>query len=548
MKLIATLTTLPSRIVYLEPVLRSMLDQSMPPDEIHLQLPKHCLKENCGYTLPDFIHNYPQVKVFEHEQDFGPSTKWLPALAHLQGEEAMLLIMDDDCHYTSAMVANLYGFFQKDRSQVYCSTGGVLQGQTIRQFNVHEELQNNALTVVRNNKSPIVVDTVQGFSLILFDPNLVPGKLIELLQGAALAQLADDIVLSAVFEKVGVKRVQIAPYQVPQPLDQAEINPIHGEGRLTKMSMSAFQWAQQTLSVWDAYEFEIDRKEPFLQRIKKPFSVFKNVARKSKQWLFNQSVYKHYAIIVYQNALARVFSSQIENKYLFVLGATHGGTTVLTELLSRSAHVSSNNYLHTREGQLLPTVIDHMYAHGRQWEEDLEIDWNFIMKEWRKYWDIRKVILLEKSPPNLLRATAIAAVFEPAYFLVFVRNPYAHCETFIRKNGFTPKQTAEFVIRTLKAQHQNLKELDRVLLLHYETLVKDPGAFKKQLTGFLEELIDIDTGGVFYAHNYYDQPHALKNFNQEKIDRLSSSAISEINEVFAKNKDLLHYFGYSLKS
>ncbi|MDW3194868.1 MAG: sulfotransferase [Cytophagales bacterium] len=256
----------------------------------------------------------------------------------------------------------------------------------------------------------------------------------------------------------------------------------------------------------------------------------------------------NYAIIVYQNALKKAFSSKVNNKYLFVLEATHGGTTELTELLSTSEHVSSNNYLHTREGQLLPTVIDHMFTHGQQWEEDLEIDWHFVKQEWRKYWDVRKCVLLEKSPTNLLRARAIEAVFEPAYFLVFVRDPYAHCETFIRKNDFTPRQTAEFVIRMLKVQQRNLKELDRALLLHYETLVQDPETFKKRLTAFLGELSDIETGGIFYAHNHYQQPLGLKNFNQEKIDRLSASAISEINEVFGVNEDLLQYFGYRLQS
>ncbi|MDW3194869.1 MAG: glycosyltransferase [Cytophagales bacterium] len=284
MKLIATLTTMPSRIAYLEPVLLSILNQSMPPDEIHLQLPKHCLKEGCGYDLPDFIGKFSQVKVFEHDQDFGPATKWLPALAYLAGEEVMLLVMDDDCHYSTEMVANLYEFFQKDPHQVYCSTGGVLQGQKIRRFMVHEELQNNALTVIRNNKSPLAVDTVQGFSLILFNPNLVPKELIESLQNSALTQLADDIVLSAIFEKARINRIQIAPYQVPRPLDQAEINPIHGEGRLTFMSMNAFQWAQRALSVWETHEFDAEPKEPFIQSLKQRLAVFKKVIRRVKTW------------------------------------------------------------------------------------------------------------------------------------------------------------------------------------------------------------------------------------------------------------------------
>jgi hypothetical protein len=268
MKLIATLTTLPSRIAFLEPVLASILNQSHPPDEIHLQLPRHCVKEDSLYVLPDFLSSYPQIRVFEQEKDHGPATKWLPALDHLHGEEVLLLIMDDDCHYTSEMVAKLQAQYRKAPGQVYCSTGGVLKGKKIRQFTVREKPQPNALTVLTNNNYTIDVDTVQGFSLILFDPNVISRSLIDSLKEASLTNLADDIVLSAAFEKEGIKRKQIAPYQVPQPLDHAEINPIHGEGRLTRMSMKAFNWAQEHLAVWEEYQFIEDYQPTFIDRLK----------------------------------------------------------------------------------------------------------------------------------------------------------------------------------------------------------------------------------------------------------------------------------------
>lgn len=549
MKLIATLTTLPSRIAYLEPVLTSILNQSLPPDEIHLQLPKHCLKEKRGYELPDFLADYKQVKVYEHDQDYGPATKWLPALTQLQGQERLLLIMDDDCHYPSEMVANLHKYYQRDANKAYCSTGGVLQGKKIRQFIVNEELHNHALTILRNNREAKEVDTVQGFSLILFNPDLIPQTLIDFLKQAQLARLADDIVLSAVFEKSGINRIQIAPYQIPQPLDQAEINPIHGEGRLTEMSMQAFYWAQRELSVWKTYEFVTERKASFLRQVTKPISVIKGkVVWQLKQWVIHRSKYKNYAFIVCKNVLRTALFPVTDNKYLFVLGATHGGTTLLTELLSKSANVSSNNYLDTREGQLLPTVRDYMFTHKRQWEEDLEIDWSFVKREWRKYWDVRKKILLEKSPPNLLRASAIEAAFSPAYFLIFVRDPYAHCETFIRKNDFSPRQAAEFVVRTLKIQQRNMTDLKRAILVHYEALVEDPELFKDQLIDFLAELSDIQTTGVFNAHNYHKKPQVLRNFNQEKIDRLNASDLNEINQIFNQHKSLLEFFGYNIQS
>lgn len=542
MKVIASLTTLPSRIEFIEPVLMSMLNQSYPPDEIHIQIPRYCVKEDRTYVLPDFLSGHEKVKVFEHPVDYGPATKWLPALKSLWGQGVLLLVMDDDCQYSKDMVRQLIEGYTNDPKQVYCSTGGILQGNPIGQFLVAEKPAENALTIQKDNKKPVFVDTVQGFSLVLFEVDLIEKSLIEWMNRDDLTDLADDILLSSMFEKQGIRRVQIAPYQVPKPLDHAEINPIHGEGRLTEMSMRTFLWVQKQLLVWREYVFVTapDGGTEFKMRGKSPRSVIKRFYHRTFK-------YRGYTRLVLGHYLKRLLHRSVENKYLFILGATHAGTTLLNEILSSSKNASSNNNEHTREGQLLPTVTDHMFAHKRQWEEDLHFDWHFIRHEWRKYWDVTRKVLIEKSPPNLLRAREIESVFEPAYFLIFVRNPYAHCETFLRKNNFSPFEAATFVVKTLDFQKRNLKELKRTVLIRYETLVDDPESFKKDLTAFLPELEDVETTGEFKAHNYYQRPQKLRNFNAEKIARLTSSDFEGINQVFEEHQSLLEFFGYTIQ-
>lgn len=261
--------------------------------------------------------------------------------------------------------------------------------------------------------------------------------------------------------------------------------------------------------------------------------------------------YKRYAPIVLFNKLKRLFNfKSVENKYVFILGATHAGTTLLNEILSTSLNASSNNNKHTREGQLLPTVREHMFTHKKQWEEDLDFDWEFVKKEWLQYWDTTCPILVEKSPPNLLRAQSIEKVFDPSFFIVFVRNPYAHCETFIRKNKYSPTVAAEFVLNTLRYQKRNLEQLKNVKLVSYEMLVDNPDYFKERILNFLPELEGISLKGEFSAHNYYNAPQKIKNFNPEKIKRLTSKQIEQINKVFNKteNRIIIEYFDYSVNS
>lgn len=62
-----------------------------------------------------------------------------------------------------------------------------------------------------------------------------------------------------------------------------------------------------------------------------------------------------------------------------------------------------NNPYGTREGQGLPTVRKIMFEHNRRWDKTLDFDWSYIKNEWMKYWDLNCPILLEKSPPNIIR-------------------------------------------------------------------------------------------------------------------------------------------------
>ncbi len=266
-----------------------------------------------------------------------------------------------------------------------------------------------------------------------------------------------------------------------------------------------------------------------------------------KKYLFKTILpYQNYTLVVLKNAVKRLVNQKRQNKYLFILGATHSGTTLMNELLSSSKNASTNNRKHTREGQLLPTVADHMFSHSQQWNEKLNLDWNFIFNEWRKYWDTTKPILIEKSPPNLLRAFSIEKVFTPSYFVIFVRDPYAHCETFIRKNKYSATESARFIINTLKYQKRNLELLKNTILISYEVVVEKPDIFKDEIASFIPQLSDLRIEGEFKAHNYYNNPQPLKNFNAEKIARLKKSEIEEINEVFNSEKKLIEFFGYNL--
>jgi hypothetical protein len=254
----------------------------------------------------------------------------------------------------------------------------------------------------------------------------------------------------------------------------------------------------------------------------------------------------HYRRKKLTNFLKRVAGRRQKNSFLFILCPPYSGSTLLNELISTSSSVSVNNDLGTREGQQLPKIRKIMFDHNHRWNIDRKYDWRFIKREWLKYWDVSRPILLEKSPPNVIRALEIQAHFKPAYFICMVRNPYATCEGLIRRNHDQPGKAARFIMNCYKYQKKNVENLEHAVLVNYEELTENTKHVADRFAGFLPGLSDINIHLVSRAHNYKKKPMPIKNMNYEKITKLKQEQLSEINSVFEKDKKTLDYFGYEI--
>ncbi len=234
------------------------------------------------------------------------------------------------------------------------------------------------------------------------------------------------------------------------------------------------------------------------------------------------------------------------NKFLFILSPPYCGSTLLNEILSTSENVSCNNREGTREGQQLPSVKDIMFNHDRKWDESFDYDWEMIKREWMQYWDLSAPVLLEKSPPNIIRARSINKYFTPAFFIVFYRNPYAQAESLIRRKSWMPDKAAQFAIRCLKYQKSNIQSFHRAVSLSYEELTENPLQAKELLVKFLPELADISIDLEFDAHNFKNKSMGITNLNDEKVKCLTKIEFDAINSVFKRNVDTLSFFNYQL--
>ncbi|MDY6781435.1 MAG: sulfotransferase [Cyanobacteriota bacterium] len=225
--------------------------------------------------------------------------------------------------------------------------------------------------------------------------------------------------------------------------------------------------------------------------------------------------------------------------YVFILCPPYSGSTLLWKLVSTSDAVSSL----PKEGQFLPEVRKVMRRDP--WNSNEQFPWETIKEVWNKYWDPSKPLLLEKSPPNIIRTREIIEHFSPIYFLLMVRNPYAHCESLMRRNKVNAEEAAEFTLRCMRQQAENVANLDVSLAFTYEALVQNPKLIAEKIQSFIPQIGELQYDKKFETRAIDGiQSRKIVDFNQKKIDNLSLSDLDKINRALGENKDIMEYWGY----
>jgi hypothetical protein len=229
------------------------------------------------------------------------------------------------------------------------------------------------------------------------------------------------------------------------------------------------------------------------------------------------------------------------SKYLFILCPPYSGSTILYNILKTSPQISSL----PDEAQHLPEL--QKYYGPRRWFRDPPIDWMDVKTQLHKYWDNSKPVLLEKSPPHLLHAFDLQQYFQPAYFIVLMRDPYANCDGFRRRMGITIERSAEFWQYCAKNQVNNLTALDNVIYAKYEDMVNYPLKLKEDILNFIREIGDITFNIRFTVHSIEgNKERNLYDYNKKNLLNLSNKDILKINSVLSTESELVTFFKYKI--
>ena len=178
------------------------------------------------------------------------------------------------------------------------------------------------------------------------------------------------------------------------------------------------------------------------------------------------------------------------HRLVFIGGLHRSGTTLLGLLLAEHPLVSgfSNTGVPADEGQHLQSVYPTAKVYGgpgrfgfadaAHLTEDSELvspaNARRILAEWAPYWDLERLVLVEKSPPNLIRARFLQALFPEASFVMIVRHPVA--VSLATKKW--SKTSLSSLLRHWLVSHETFEadrpQLRRVLVVTYEDLAGRP--------------------------------------------------------------------------
>jgi hypothetical protein len=192
-----------------------------------------------------------------------------------------------------------------------------------------------------------------------------------------------------------------------------------------------------------------------------------------------------------------------EHTFVFVGGLHRSGTTLLTHLLRAHPQVSGFHDTGVREdeGQHLQDTYAparHFGGSGRFAFDPrahlVEVDRDTaaqhhaeLLASWNPHWDLSRRVLVEKSPPNLIRMRYLQSVFPGARFLVIIRNPVT---TALATKKWRRRESLWALIKHWVAAHDiatdDAKHIDHFLLVRYEDLIADPAATLASVQRFIQ--------------------------------------------------------------
>lgn len=203
-RVVASLSTVPSRINNLSATIRSLLKQIRPPDEIILAVPEFSIREQRPYLVPEYLLRLPHLRILRCRKDWGPATKFIPVIQEELAAgraDTLIMVMDDDRIYPRDALATYLHYSAQLTGATLCFRGAAMP----QSFDWRDA------TMIKGNelREPRRVAVVTGCGSYLIQPGFFGEALWDYSKAPKAAFYMDDIWISGSLARRNVKRYAI---------------------------------------------------------------------------------------------------------------------------------------------------------------------------------------------------------------------------------------------------------------------------------------------------------------------------------------------------
>jgi hypothetical protein len=243
-----------------------------------------------------------------------------------------------------------------------------------------------------------------------------------------------------------------------------------------------------------------------------------------------------------------------EHDFVFVGGLHRSGTTLLARAIAKHDEVSGFRKTEAlaNEGQFLQSVYPIAREFGgtgrfgfderSHMTEDsplaTEANRDKLLAEWSQYWNLERRVLVEKSPPNLLKLRFLQALFPEASFVVIMRHPIAVSYATQKWSETSLEALLEHWLVCHDIFLEDAPHVRRLALVRYEDFVADPAGVVARIQ---ERLGLAPSGAAFKARTGINDDY-FKRWSA----RLRPRQRRQHGEVARRHEERANRFGYSL--
>jgi hypothetical protein len=245
-RVIASLSTVPDRIDNLRPTIRSLLEQTRPPDEIILAIPQFSIREQRAYVVPKYISRLPRVRVLHCFEDWGPATKFIGAIQDELAagrQNTLIMVVDDDRLYPRDALETYLHYSEQLPNAALCFRGAAMPSTL--------DWDDAKMIYAKDLREPFPVAVITGCGSYFVRPRFFDQSLWDYSGAPPVAFYIDDIWISAWLSRRGVKRYVVPASAMMRSVRRqrrtVSLNKIRGRQKLNNEMIAFFRDA------WDVF-------------------------------------------------------------------------------------------------------------------------------------------------------------------------------------------------------------------------------------------------------------------------------------------------------